>query len=175
MPSRALTTWKRWQGSMWDWPGRWAIYDECRKKCRKIKSGGILFSPDATVWIRRYQIYCSILWATTEKFTTNAISNVWPDNVEYGTLLTCLWKRWMHGCRSVRINVNISNDMNTDTGGNICRIGWSMHGKKIMKQWRNPYWLSSIKSAIELGGNLWMLPWNFKVEHEDGGMWEYMG
>jgi hypothetical protein len=31
------------------------------KKCQKIKSGWIPFSPEAAVWIRRCQIYCSIL------------------------------------------------------------------------------------------------------------------
>jgi hypothetical protein len=31
------------------------------KKCQKIKSGWIPFSPDAAVWIQRCQIYCSIL------------------------------------------------------------------------------------------------------------------
>jgi hypothetical protein len=30
-------------------------------KCQKIKSGQIPFSPDAAVWIRRCQIYRSIL------------------------------------------------------------------------------------------------------------------
>jgi hypothetical protein len=33
-----------------------------KKKCQKIKSGWIPFSPDAVVWIRKCQIYHSIFW-----------------------------------------------------------------------------------------------------------------
>lgn len=32
------------------------------KKCRKIKSGRIPFSPEASIWIRRRQVYESLLW-----------------------------------------------------------------------------------------------------------------
>ena len=31
------------------------------KKCRRIKSGRIPFSPESSVWIQRRQVYCSIL------------------------------------------------------------------------------------------------------------------
>ena len=33
----------------------------CEKKCRRIKSGRIPFSPDLSVWIRWSQVYRSIL------------------------------------------------------------------------------------------------------------------
>lgn len=33
----------------------------CEKKCRKIKSGRIPFSPEAAIWIRRRQVYESLL------------------------------------------------------------------------------------------------------------------
>jgi hypothetical protein len=32
-----------------------------KKKCRKIKSGQIPFSPETALWIRRTQVYCSLL------------------------------------------------------------------------------------------------------------------
>ena len=35
--------------------------EHCEKKCRRIKSGRIPFSPDSSVWIRRAQVYRSIL------------------------------------------------------------------------------------------------------------------
>jgi hypothetical protein len=37
------------------------VYDECGKEMSKNKSGRIPFSPEAAVWIRRCQIYRSIL------------------------------------------------------------------------------------------------------------------
>ena len=38
-----------------------------KKKCRKIKSGRIPFSPEASKWIRRAQVYRSLLRLHTEK------------------------------------------------------------------------------------------------------------
>jgi hypothetical protein len=37
------------------------------KKCRKIKNGCIPFSPEGSIWIRRRQVYESLLWQLQHK------------------------------------------------------------------------------------------------------------
>ena len=43
-----------------DWEGE-QYMQHAKKKCRWIKSGRILFSPEASLWIRQCQVYCSLL------------------------------------------------------------------------------------------------------------------
>ncbi len=74
-----------------------------------------------------------------ERSVTGAISNVQPGDLEYGTCLTCHRKRYMHGCKFVERHVNISDNMDTDTGRDICRTGCCMHGKQMMRQQRKLY------------------------------------
>ena len=45
-----------------------AYMKNAEKKCRRIKSGRIPFSPDSTVWISRSQVYRSILCFHTVKY-----------------------------------------------------------------------------------------------------------
>ncbi len=39
-----------------------AYMKHAEKKCRRLKSGQIPFSPEASLWIRQCQVYCSLLW-----------------------------------------------------------------------------------------------------------------
>jgi hypothetical protein len=75
----------------------------------------------------------------TERSVIGVASNVRPGDLEYRIHLTCHWKRYMHGCKFVKSNANISDNMDTVTGRNICRIGCGMHRKQMMRQRRKQY------------------------------------
>jgi hypothetical protein len=102
-----------------------------KKKCQK--SGWIPFSPNATVWIQRCQIYCSILQYHDEKIHNQGNLKCTARRFGIRDPLNLHWKRFTHGCKFVKSNVNISDNMDTDIGKNICRIGCSMHGKQMMR------------------------------------------
>jgi len=117
--------------------GQYMMSDE--KKCQKNKSGWIPSLQKLQCGFGGVKFTTQSFDTMTERSVTGAISNVRPGNLEYKTRLTCDWKRCTRSCKFVKRNLNISDNMDTDTGRNICSISSSMHGIQMMRQQRNLY------------------------------------
>jgi hypothetical protein len=88
-----------------------AYMKHAEKKWRRLKSGCIPFSPEASLWIRQSQVYCSLLrWhagkmrnrgnlrRTTQRCQINAIFQLTVNNIQ---LRLCICKEkcdyfWKH-------------------------------------------------------------------------------
>ena len=89
------------------------------KNFRKIKCCRIAFSPEAAIWIRRVQVYYSILRFHRKKKRIAAISNAQPGDATSLTHCESPSKKLLSGLRHARRSAYFTANMARDSGGSI--------------------------------------------------------
>ena len=121
------------------------------KKCRKIKSGRIPFSPEASVWIRRKQVYESLLRYKMAKIRNRSNLRRTAQRCGIQKPLGLSWSE-IKATRSARRNVNTSANTGTRTGESIYKTAYRLPGKRRTRRRSKRSWASLDGRRRELYG-----------------------
>jgi hypothetical protein len=104
------------------------------KICRKIKCCQIPFSPKAAIWIRRVQVYYSLLRYHKGRIKIAAIWNVQLGNAIYPTLSNCQSRKSHTDLRRARRNSYSTRNMANASDRSISKIERRSLKNKTMKK-----------------------------------------